>query len=469
MNTVRVRFAPSPTGHLHIGGLRTALFNVLFAKHMGGTFLLRVEDTDIERSKPEYVASQLASLEWANIVPDEPLVYQLSRINEHKQIINRLLAEGKVYKCYCTENIEYNTHIDNELNDQTFLKYNRTCRSLPIDHISEKPYVIRFALPDQGIIEFNDLIRGPIAFNTHEFDDFIIARSDGTPMYNFVVVADDAFMKITHVIRGEDHISNTPKQILLYQACGYNIPHFAHLPLILGPSGQRLSKRDAATSVTEYKDAGFLPAALINYLVRLGWSHGDQEVFTFQELVNYFSLEQVGKKSGIFDIKKLEWLNGLYMRQSSAHELYNYIRQYIDHLFKERLSTWSTGQIIELIELYKSRTHTLKELINELIAVHDKITQISDDDAHSWINENTKEHLKTVQKSFELLETFTQENITAAVKQIALNLSIKLITIAQPIRLALIGKSSGPGVFELCTILGKTKTVERIQELINSL
>src|SRR5579871_1532569 len=257
-SSVRVRFAPSPTGHLHIGGLRTAFFNWLFARHFDGVFLLRVEDTDLERSKKEYIESQLASMRWAGLEPDEPIVIQSERFPEHTAVIQQLIAQKKAYRCYCPQAKQE----DFQDGEPFYRKYDRACRN-KVQQDETKPHVVRFAVPDNlERIEFNDLIRGLVSWPIEEIDDFVIARSDGRPIYNFVVVVDDAFMRISHVIRGEDHISNTPKQILLYQACGFNVPAFAHLPMILGPTGQRLSKRDAATSVLDYKANGYLPDAL---------------------------------------------------------------------------------------------------------------------------------------------------------------------------------------------------------------
>ena len=313
---VHVRFAPSPTGHLHIGGLRTAIFNWLFARHNNGAFLVRIEDTDKERSKPEYEHSILESLSWMGITTDEPITIQSARDAEHKKLIEKLIDEGKAYKCYCS--LE---DLVARLGYQEHQKYDGFCKTHTPDDPS-KPYVVRFAVPrDKPTISFNDLIRGTVTFDFDQFDDFIIARSDSAPTYNFVVVVDDEDMNITHVIRGEDHISNTPKQIMLYHALGYQLPIFAHIPLILGPAGNRLSKRDAATSVLQYKQAGYLPAAFFNYLVRLGVAHGDQEVFSKEELVSLFKVKEVGKKSTIFDIQKLTWLNGVYIRKASPTNL----------------------------------------------------------------------------------------------------------------------------------------------------
>jgi glutamyl-tRNA synthetase len=364
--TVRVRFAPSPTGHLHIGGLRTALFNWLFARHHKGSFFLRVEDTDVTRSRQEYQQSQLASLAWASIDYDGPLIIQSERIDQHRTVAQQLLEQGHAYRCYCP------AYKEDGDTDQGYYRYDKKCRSLtPAQQDPTKPYSIRFKVPEgQLAITFDDLIRGTITIEPDQLDDFIIIRSDGTPMYNFVVVVDDAFMKITHVIRGEEHISNTPKQILLYKACGYPLPFFAHLPMILGPDGTKLSKRNAATSVLEYKHEGYLPDALCNYLARLGWSHGDQEIFTQQELITYFSLDHVGKKGAIFDPQKLAWINSVYLRHRSAPDILTIMQRDVNVRLHEQAPLWSEKQVLALIDLYKERVKTIAELAHELQALY---------------------------------------------------------------------------------------------------
>jgi glutamyl-tRNA synthetase len=459
---VRVRFAPSPTGHLHIGGLRTALFNWLFARHYNGSFLMRIEDTDLERSKKEYTDSILESFAWVNIVSDEPIVVQSERINEHKKIIAQLLQEGKAYRCYCTAHEKSETAAQGG-----YTKYPGTCRNrttTPDD--AGKPYAVRFKLPeDQESVTFDDLIRGPITIGLDQIDDFIIARSDGTPMYNFVVVVDDAAMKITHVIRGEEHIANTPRQLLLYQACKYAVPQFAHLPMILGPDGNKLSKRDAATSVIDYKKNGYLPDALCNYLVRLGWAHGDQEIFTRQEMVDLFSLDHVGKKGAIFDQQKLDWLNGIYMRACENEQLLSLIRElYSDTI--NQLHDWNETDLLHAVGLYKERTSTLRQLIDVLYDLYKDPTTYNHLDIQKWISKETVIHLKDLTDQLEKLTSFSTETCTAVFKQIAQQYNLKLVMIAQPVRIALIGHSSGPGVFELLTLLGKDVVIRRLNKLI---
>ncbi len=463
-NHVRVRFAPSPTGHLHIGGLRAAFFNWLYARHMSGTYLLRIEDTDLERSKPEYTQSILDSFAWTQLLPDEDIVIQSSRIPEHRRIAEDLIKQGKAYRCYCTQD-ELVERLKARFGaDTIYSKYDEFCRKR-ID-VPQKPYAIRFAIPhDITEISFNDLIRGTVTFERDQLDDFIIVRSDGVPIYNFVVVIDDAFMRITHVIRGEDHISNTPKQILIYAACGYQLPQFAHLPMILGPSGDRLSKRDGAVSVLEYKNMGYLPDALLNYLVRLGWAHGDQEIFTRQELVDYFTLDHVSKKGAIFDPAKLDWVNSMYIRARTAQELYDYIIIHLEPDLDQKLFHWNKEQLLALINLYKERVKTLRELIQELALLHAGPHQISSEDRGTWLQPGTADHLELLIQKLEALPDFTVNVITDAVKELCASLNIKLVTLAQPIRLALIGKTSSPGIFDLLVCVGKEGSIKRLRSL----
>lgn len=481
---IRVRFAPAPTGNLHIGGLRTALFNFLFARHHKGSFLLRIEDTDTERSKDEYTQSILDGFRWVGIESDEPLVIQSERNGEHKLIIEKLLKEGKAYRCYCTQDMVVERHALRHPGDP-FVKYDGQCRSLMARDIADSrgASVIRFAIPEQRLeVIFDDLICGKLSFSMDQLDDFIIVRSDGSPMYNFVVVADDAFMKISHIIRAQEHIINTPKQILLYEACGYIVPQFAHVPLILGPSGEKMSKRDGATSVLEYKKEGYLPEALLNYLARLGWAHGDQEIFTVDELIAYFSLEHVGKKGAIFDITKLQWLNGYYIRHKTADYLYFYAVNNLDSSLQNRLSqvyAKNSVQLLALIDLYKERVHTIKELVELVFMVIEgpdqQLGQFNVQDIGKWITYPVIGYLQQVVDYFAdswsgtLLGESDFEQVKNGVKNIADKNGLKLVQIAQPIRIALQGSSSGPGVFELMHILGKDEVIRRIQSIIHGI
>lgn len=466
---IRVRFAPSPTGHLHIGGLRTTIFNWLFAKHNGGAFLLRIEDTDLERSKPEYTESILHSLKWMGIEPDEAIMIQSQRVPEHRRIAEQLIAQGKAYYCLCSQEEVVERHKKRMGFDDLFIKYDGACKQKKLSQadINGKPHVIRFALPfAKGEIAWDDLIRGHVAFDADQLDDFIIIRSDGMSMYNFAVVIDDAAMKISHVIRGEDHVSNTPKQILLYQACDYTVPRFAHLSMILGPSGDRLSKRDGAVSVLEYKNLGYLPDALFNYLVRLGWAHGDQEVFTREELVDLFSLEEVNKKAAIFDQQKLNWLNGVYIRQLSDQALLERIISDVRPALRSELAPWDDAKIFQLIALYKERVKTLQELAQELILVHGPHVEYAQEDVVHWITPESTQHLKEISATLQAMPEIAIDPASVALKELAKKLNVKFVNLAQPIRIALVGKSASPGVFELVVFLGKEESLKRIQHLL---
>lgn len=472
---IRVRFAPSPTGNLHVGGLRTALFNWLFAKHNKGVFLLRIEDTDPERSKPEYTAAILEAFDWVSLASDEPIVVQSARIKEHMLVINKLLQEGKAYRCFCTPQELENRLGPGASREGGYAKYDQKCRTLASsapESRNDASCAIRFKLPeDHDTITFDDLIHGPITFDIKQLDDFIIVRSDGTPMYNFVVVVDDAQMGITHVLRGEEHIANTPKQILLYQACGYTVPAFGHVPFILGPDGHKLSKREAATSVLDYKRNGFLPDALCNYLVRLGWSHGDQEIFTRQELIDYFSLDHVGKKGAIFDIKKLEWLNSVYLRQMSAEQIVDYITQNSDAYFRAKFPLWSETTRDQLINLYKERVKTVIELIRELESLYAQ-PQYSSHNAQELHLYRTPEYSTLLGQLTQTLadqDDFSTAAVAAAIKKLSLQHTIALSAYTKPLRLALTGKNSSPGVFELAALLGKQETISRLHMFIHML
>lgn len=460
--TVRVRFAPSPTGHLHIGGLRTALFNLLFAHHHKGVFLLRIEDTDKERSLQSFTDAILEALAWTNMVPDEPPVTQSASMAHHQKMVAKLVDQGKAYRCYCTTGLG--------ASKETYLKYDGNCRAAKhADGQQGKPFVVRLKVPiERESITFTDLIRGPITISMDQLDDFIIARSDGTPVYNFVVVIDDHDMGITHVIRGEDHISNTPKQLLLYEAFGWQSPQFAHLPLILGPSGGRLSKRDAATSVLDYRSSGYLPQALCNYLARLGWAHGDQEIFSREQMIQLFTLKGIGKSGAVFDKEKLDWMNGIYIRDTDNAELLEYIVDAIDPEVVNKLS-WPQEQIVAAIGLYKERVATLKQLVSQLLLLHDGPQSVSEEDYQKWITPQTPELLRAAATVFEALPVFDAQAIKDTIKKLCKVHVVKLGQLAQPIRLALLGTTHSPGIFDLLALLGKQESIQRLRNFAASL
>lgn len=466
---VRVRFAPSPTGNLHIGGMRTAFFNLLYARHTGGTFLIRIEDTDLERSKEEYVTSLLDSLSWVGIKSDEPLVFQSQRAAEYQAVLHKLLAEEKIYRCICTEEQINNRH---EAAGKTgsFIGYDGYCRKNKVDAKTQVPFVLRFAIPENATdIVIEDLIRQTVVFKADQFDDFIIVRSDGGVTYNFAVVVDDYAMKISHVIRGEEHLGNTPKQIFLYNACGYPAPQFAHIPLILNPEGGKLSKRDAAVDVLSYKKEGYLPHALLNYMVRLGWGHKDQELFTLDELIEFFTLEGVGRKSGIFDTNKLQWVNGEYIKKLSAADCYAWIKNDIMPSIDQDFREWSSEKLLVALQLYKDRSKTGKQLYDHCLSVYHAPESYNQEDMKNWVIESTVDLLTDFIENCDGLEDFTTESVRTLVMSLCERFSLKLVAVAQPLRIALTGSASSPGVFDLLALLGRQESVKRIKALCSVL
>ena len=445
--------------------MRTALFNWLFARHNDGDFLIRVEDTDQQRSKKEYVDAQVAALNWCGIKSDQELIFQSARTDAYQAILKKLFDEKKLYRCVCTPE-EIEARIRAAGNQDEYFGYDGFCR----DKVIGEKGVIRFAVPDtvQDIV-IDDAIRGTVTFNRSQFDDFIIVRSDGSPTYNFVVVVDDAFMEITHVIRGEDHLSNTPKQILLYQACGFESPQFAHIPLILNTDGQRLSKRDGAVDVLHYQKEGYLPDALINYSVRLGWAHGDQELFTKDELVQYFTLKAVGKKAAVFDIQKLQWINSVYLKALTPQACLVWLVADVQPDLHEKLSGWSNETIHTAIGLHQERVKTGSELCDALITLHDGPSLYEPDDLKKWMTRQARGYLDAVAPKLEALDQFSGDTIAEVVKSFCKEHEIKLVTVAQPLRIALTGGASSPGVFELLALLGRQESVKRIHAFQRSL
>ncbi len=468
-SNIRVRFAPSPTGHLHIGGLRTALFNWLFARHTGGAYLMRVEDTDVQRSTQEYLQSQLRSLAWTGLNSDEPLVYQSSRFAVYQSKARELVEKKQAYPCFCAPRDA--DEVINNLEQGTAARYDGTCRNLlPEQCDFTKPHAIRIALPnDLDVIQFQDLIHATVQFKANQFDDFVIMRRDGSPTYNFCVVIDDLFMRITHILRGDEHLSNTPKQLFLYQAFNEQPPQFAHIPLILGKAGNKLSKRDAATSVEQYRKDGFMADALINYLVRLGWSHGDQEIFTKEELVKFFTLEQVGKKGSIFDVEKLQWLNGVYLRALSPADILQHIHEMDEEVMEILLKAWSQDQLELLIEHYRQRVSSLKDLCKDILAFAQRPQTLDVSLIEKWKTPNTKDMLTAFAENMKTLSCGDHAELMATAQEVVNTHSAKLVAIAQPLRLALTGSVQSPSVFDLMGILGKDKSLVRIKSLIEVL
>lgn len=460
--TVRVRFAPSPTGFLHIGGARTALYNWLFARQHGGTFILRIEDTDTQRSTQEYTQQILTAMQWLGLTWDEGPFHQMERMDIYQTHVEQLLREGKAYRCYCTS-AQLDAMRAKATAEGRKPTYDRTCRHQPPATSHESPHCIRFAAPLDGATTVHDLIRGEITFNNSELDDLVILRSDGTPTYNFVVVVDDVTMQITHVIRGDDHLNNTPRQMLLYQAFGYPVPQFAHLPMILGHDKQRLSKRHGATSVDAYRDAGFLPEALLNYLARLGWSHGDQEIFTLAEMVQHFAFEHVHKAAAVFDADKLTWVNAEHLKHYSNEQLVDLVAPFLQPL---GLTIPDRAFAARAIASERERGKTLVELAN-IAAFYFREAVVWDEKAVAqWLTADGRALLQEVRDALAAIADWTEPALKAALEPIQQRRACKFVAIAQPIRVALTGTTVSPGIFEVLTILGPTRALPRLDRAI---
>ena len=462
---IRVRFAPSPTGHLHIGGARTALFNWLFARHGGGTFILRIEDTDRSRSTEEFIEVIIEGMKWLGLDWDEGPYRQTERFTIYKRCVDRLLQEGKAYHCYCIPE-ELERRRQEAMAQGKMPRYDGKCREMK-ESVSGRIPAVRFKMPQEGQTLVRDLVRGDVVFDNSQLDDLIIMRSDGTPTYNFVVVVDDVDMKITHVIRADDHLNNTPKQIHIYKAFGYELPAFAHLPMILGSDKSRLSKRHGATSVLAYRDMGYLPDALTNYLVRLGWSYGDQEVFSREELIRYFSFENVGKSSAVFNQEKLLWLNGQYMMRTELSELTALV---IPFLVREGLITegqeidrsWLSKAVVTLQE----RAKTLKELARALRYYLVEEQEYGEKSREKFLTRESLPYLRDLKEDLALLTDFSAGEIEKVFRAITERYGIKLGSLAQPVRVAITGGTESPGIFEVLEIVGKEKTLRRLERAI---
>jgi len=464
---IRVRFAPSPTGFLHIGGARTALFNWLYAKSHNGTFILRIEDTDRERSTDEYIEAIIEGMKWLGLEWNEGPFRQTDRFDIYRSYVEKLLKEGKAYHCYCSPE-ELEAKRKEAMSQGRALKYDGKCRDLkePVKGVAP---VVRFRMPAEGQTIVDDLIKGSVTFENEQLDDLIILRSDGTPTYNLTVVVDDVDMKITHVIRGDDHLNNTPRQLQLYKAFGYAVPQFAHLPMILGSDKARLSKRHGATSVMAYYDMGYLPGALVNYLVRLGWSYGDQEIFSIEELIKYFSFVNVGKAAAVFNPEKLLWLNSQYMINSLSSDLAKLV---IPFLVKD--GAISEGRALDMdwlskaIDTLKERSKTMIELAGSLRYYIAEDVVYDAKAKEKFLNDSSRGMLAELKEGMGSLSDFSEAELEGLFKAIVERHGVKLGALAQPVRVALTGGTQSPGIFEVIAVLGREKTLRRLERAINN-
>jgi glutamyl-tRNA synthetase len=460
--TVRTRFAPSPTGFLHVGGARTALFCYLEARAKGGVFILRIEDTDLERSTPESVQAILDGMNWLGLDFDEGPYYQTQRFPRYAEVTQQLLAQGKAYYCYCSKE-----HIESVREEQMKLglkpRYDGRCRDRKDIPAGIKP-VVRFRNPLSGDVVFHDRVRGTISISNEELDDLVIARPDGSPTYNFTVVVDDIDMAVSLVIRGDDHINNTPRQINIYRALGADLPDFAHVPMILGDDGARLSKRHGAVGVMQYRDDGYLPQALLNYLVRLGWSHGDQEVFSLEEMIANFSIDDVNRKASAFNKEKLDWLNQHYLRTLPPGLVAGHL---LWHFEQAGLDPRRGPPLEDLVSVQAERVKTLSEMTNVSRIYYTDFEEFDAASAKKHLRLVAEPALKAIGQRIASLENWEPEHLDEAIHAVADELGVNMGKIAQPLRVALAGTGVSPSIEKTLWLVGRERSLQRIERAIS--
>lgn len=458
---IRTRFAPSPTGHLHIGGARTALYSWLYARKHRGQFILRIEDTDQERSTQTYVDAILQGMQWLGLDYDQTPYYQSQRYQRYQQIAEQLLQSGHAYRCYCTKE-RLAALREQQLANKEKPRYDGHCRHHNLNDLS-KPHVIRFSTPLRGEISFHDQVYGVITVANTELDDLVLVRTDGIPTYNFAVVIDDLDMQITHVIRGDDHINNTPRQINIYQALGHKPPIYTHVPMILGADGKRLSKRHGATSVLQYRDQGYLAEALLNYLVRLGWSHGDQEIFSQAELIEYFDIAHINKAPAAVNPDKLLWLNQHYLKTNAPDQTAVQLRAHLEQL---GLNPAHGPKLSELILAQAERCKTLVEMAEKSRYFYEDSVELDPQAAAKNLNAAILPALQQVTQQFNSLTTWDKQSLHQIIMNTAENFNLKLGKLAQPIRVAITGNTVSPSLDQTLALLGKNKVIKRLEQAI---
>jgi glutamyl-tRNA synthetase len=460
--TVRTRFAPSPTGYLHIGSVRTALYAWLYARHHQGTYILRIEDTDRERSTQAAVDAIVDGLAWVGLTADEGPIFQTHRFDRYREVIERWVAEGSAYRCYCSRE---------ELDEMRAAaqakglkpRYDGRCRDGTRARADVKP-VVRFKNPLAGEVVLEDLVKGRIVFANAELDDLIIARSDGTPTYNFTVVVDDVDMAITHVIRGDDHVNNTPRQINMIRALHVEPPAYAHLPMINGSDGTKLSKRHGAVNVLEYREMGFLPEALLNYLLRLGWSHGDQEIFTIDEMIRLFDLDRVNRSSANFDAAKLRWVNQQHIIKAPAQRLATRLGEELE---RQGLSTVDGPPLEAAVEALRERSETLREMAEQAHCYYADLDKFEPAAAQAHLRPVARGGLAAMRESLANLGEWSESSAQAAVESVAAALNLKLGKVAQPLRVALTGQAASPGIGTTLWLVGRQRALQRIDRALD--
>ncbi len=458
MSKVKTRFAPSPTGYLHVGGARTALYSWLYSRHNHGEFVLRIEDTDLERSTQEAIDAIMDGMNWLNLGWDEGPYYQTKRFDRYNQVIDTMIENGTAYRCYCSkERLEALREKQMANNEKP--RYDGCCRDHAHNHTADEPHVVRFRNPQEGSVIFDDKIRGPIEFSNQELDDLIIRRTDGSPTYNFCVVVDDWDMEITHVIRGEDHINNTPRQINILKALGAPVPEYAHVSMINGDDGKKLSKRHGAVGVMQYRDDGYLPQALLNYLVRLGWSHGDQEIFSIEEMTELFTLEAVSKSASAFNTEKLQWLNHHYINSMPAEEVAVYLQWHIENA---GIDTRNGPELADLVRLLGERCKTLKEMAETCRYFYEDFDSFDADAAKKHLRPVARQPLELVKAKLAALTTWTPEAVHEAIQATADELEIGMGKVGMPLRVAVTGAGQSPGLDVTVHAIGQSRSLARI-------
>lgn len=463
MSQVRVRFAPSPTGFLHIGGVRTALFNWLFARQQKGVLVLRIEDTDQSRSTDESIQAIVEGMKWIGLAWDEGPFRQTERMDLYRSHAMQLLEKGQAYWCRCKADELEARRKEAEAKGLS-PKYDGRCRDRGLTN-STGDAALRFKAPQEGETVVDDLIKGTIVFDNNGLDDLIILRSNGYPTYNFSVVVDDALMNITHVVRGDDHLTNTPRQVLIFKALGFPVPQFGHLPMILGSDKSRLSKRHAATSIMAYKEMGYLPDAMVNYLVRLGWSHGDQELFTRQELVKKFSWRNVQTSAAVFNPEKLLWVNAEYIKISPPPQVVQALVPFLEEAgLKDEVQTVSPGWLAQLVVLVKERAKTLVEMVDWVRPYFGQAVTFDEEAAKKFLTPAMAPMLGKLLARFEAFPAFSKQQWEETFKQLVEEEGVKMGQLAQPVRVALTGRTASPGLFEVMEVLGRDRTLFRLRQ-----
>jgi len=461
--TIRTRFAPSPTGYLHVGGARTALFCYLYARKHGGQFVLRIEDTDLERSTAESVNAIMEGMTWLGLEYDEGPFFQTQRFDRYQQVVDDLLDKGLAYRCACPKE-RLDKLRDKQMAAKVKPRYDGHCRGKSVD--PSEPHVIRFANPVDGAVVVDDMIRGRVPFANSELDDLIIRRSDGSPTYNLTVVVDDADMGITHVIRGDDHLNNTPRQVNILKAMGQEPPRYAHVPMILGPDGARLSKRHGAVSVVSYRDKGYLPEALLNYLVRLGWSHGDQEVFSLDEMIELFDIADVNKSASAFNIDKLDWLNQHYLQHADPLRI---ARLLSPHMGQIGIDPSQGPDLVDVVTAQAARAKTLTELAEISAFCYRDFDDYDPISAKKHLRPAAQQGLTRLRAELDMLslEDWQPEMLHHVVDRVASELDLNMGKVAQPLRVAIVGRAASPGIDITLTLVGKAATLRRIDRALD--